>query len=118
MLAAGKHAEAITYVTGTLGAPIHQAGRAGQNLLVACVCGPPEGIKPLIQGGMDANCTVGTMRRTPLMVAAALLKTEAVQQLLECKANPNVTDAKGSSALFYIGSHETAGVMRADRIET
>ncbi|WP_300567575.1 ankyrin repeat domain-containing protein [Flavobacterium sp.] len=81
-------------------------------LILACYKGNVEVAKFLIQNVKDINFT--TPMGTALMAATVKKNTEIVKLLLDNKANPNVTDANGSTALIYAAifkSYEIAELL-------
>jgi len=68
-------------------------------LILACYKGNVEVAGFLIKNVKDINFT--TPMGTALMAATVKKNTEIVKLLLENKANPNITDANGSTALIY-----------------
>ncbi len=81
-------------------------------LILACYKGNVEVAKFLIQNVKDINFTASM--GTALMAATVKKNTEIVKLLLENKANPNITDANGSTALIYASifkSYEIAELL-------
>lgn len=68
-------------------------------LILACYRGNLEVAEFLIKNIKDINYT--TPMGTALMAATVKKETQLVQLLLENKANPNITDANGTTALIY-----------------
>jgi len=68
-------------------------------LILACYKGNVTVVNFLIKNvkDIDANSSMGT----PLMAAVVKGNKEIVQTLLENKANPNITDSNGTTALIY-----------------
>jgi ankyrin repeat protein len=54
----------------------------------------------LLENGVDVN-QASNAGQTPLMAAASLGRVEVLQPLLDHKADPNLTDKKGRTALEY-----------------
>lgn len=68
-------------------------------LILACYKGNLEVAEFLIKNVKDINYT--SAMGTALMAATVKKQTRLVQLLLENKANPNSTDANGTTALIY-----------------
>lgn len=68
-------------------------------LILACYRGNNEVAKFLIENEIDINSTSGM--GTALMAAVVKKNVEIVKLLLEKKANPNIADANGTTALIY-----------------
>lgn len=68
-------------------------------LILACYRGNAEVAKFLISNVKDINSTSGM--GTALMVATVKGNAEIVKLLLDNKANPDLTDANGTTALIY-----------------
>jgi ankyrin repeat protein len=87
------------------GGELNQSNCAGETL-VYLATGPRGGhsvLRALLRNGADPD--KGTADgRTPLMNAAAQCRAESVQVLLEFKADPNIKDADGKTALDYVCS--------------
>lgn len=68
-------------------------------LILACYNGNVPVTNFLIKNVKDINGN--SSMGTPLMAAVVKRNVEIVQMLLENKANPNITDSNGTTALMY-----------------
>ena len=69
-------------------------------------------VKRLIEGGADLDAVEDRHGRTPLNLAASLGNRDAVEHLLEAKANPHIQDHMGHTAL-----HAAARLDKADLVD-
>jgi uncharacterized protein len=79
-------------------------------LILACYRGNAEVAKYLIETGSDINGT--SSMGTPLMAAVVKGNTEIVRHLLEKKANPDLSDANGTTALIYAAMFKNPEIIK------
>ncbi|EOD19701.1 hypothetical protein EMIHUDRAFT_242759, partial [Emiliania huxleyi CCMP1516] len=80
-------------------------------LLAAAKAGDVASIKRLVQGGANVNEQNPTVGATALVYAAQAGRTEAVQALIELRANPGLTTRKGKTALVVAQEKGHAAVV-------
>ena len=101
MAAYNGHVEVIKLLLEH-GATLDVRDIEGKTPLLHASTGPyAEAIKVLIAAGADVNAAEATEAFTPLMMAAGLGQTEVVKILLAHKANRDLLDNDGDSALKH-----------------
>jgi len=70
-------------------------------LVTACDKGTAEDVKKLIAAGAPVDGQVNKYRYTPLVTAAGDGHADMIKVLLDAKANPNLPDVQGSTALLH-----------------
>lgn len=79
-------------------------------LILACYKGNVAVAIFLIKNVKDINGN--SLMGTPLMAAVVKGNLEIVEQLLENKANPNLTDANGTTALIYAVQFKNSPIVK------
>lgn len=101
MAAYNGHVEVIKLLLEH-GATLDARDFEGKTPLLHASTGPySEALKVLIEAGADVNAAEATEAFTPLMMAAGLGQTEVVKILLAHKANRDLLDNDGDSALKH-----------------
>lgn len=85
--------------------PLHRAIDSGWS------ASGPDLVKRLIEGGADPDLAEDRYGRTPLNLAASLGNRDAVEPLLEAKANPHIQDHMGHTALHAAARLDKAEIV-------
>lgn len=83
------------------GANVNHMNEAGNSAIHYAAANNPEFLKFFVQNGANVNARTACAMESPLLIGARAKELETVQFLLENKADPNLTDNKGKTALNY-----------------
>jgi ankyrin repeat protein len=93
------------------GADVNAASKTGFTpLMFAAQQGDAASERTLIKAGAKVNEAQPKTGLTALMVAAAMVNTDAVDALLEAEANPNAVDTNGYAALHRVVRDSDYGI--------
>jgi hypothetical protein len=93
------------------GSPFHEVGCKSTLMHMAARFGAVQCIQTLAQAGVSADVHTGYCERTPLASAAERGLTDAVAQLVQCKANVNLTRHGLPPALHVAADVPTATLL-------
>ena len=108
----GNHTEAVTYLLSA-GAAASLSDLSYSPLSAAVWKGLIDlaSIPPLIEAGADPNMA-GPFGETPLMFAAGLNHTEAIDMFLAAGADPTARDARGRTAMVWAAERQLVRVAK------